>query len=80
MSLIKTLTIISLFIGSIWGATQIYGYYKPDLSHSDFSQKNLLDLKIQMDNQPFEISSYYWQNNSLILIGNYTYEFFLQRI
>ena len=28
-----------------------------------------------MDNQPIDLSSYSWQNNSLVLIGNYTYKY-----
>ncbi len=76
MSLIKTLTILSLIIGSIWGGSQIYDrYFKQDLSRADNSPKTALDLKIQMDTQPIDISSYSWQNNSLVLIGNYTYNY-----
>lgn len=80
MSIYKSLTIISLILGTIWVGSQISDrYFKQDLSYSENSQKNVLDLKIQIDNQPIKISSYNWQNNSLILVGNYTYKYYFYK-
>lgn len=75
-----TLLIISTILGIFLAGTQIYDrFIKQDLSYSDNSQKSILDLKIQMDSQPIDFSSYNWQNNSLILTGNYTYKYYFYK-